>query len=68
MLDREAACSFLLDGDQPQAFFITEGIFAKEVDLADQETIIATAKLNEVEKEFGLPETTTDDRKGSGSR
>ena len=51
MLDREAASTFLLDG-QHDTFFVTEGA------LADQETVVATANLNEVEKELGLPEST----------
>ena len=58
MLDREAASSFLLDGDRPDAFFVTEGVALQEVELANQETVVATANLNQVEKELGLPEST----------
>jgi hypothetical protein len=58
MLDREAACSFLLHGEDPSAFFVTEAVAEDEVKLTDQQAILATAQLNEVEASLGLPPST----------
>jgi outer membrane biosynthesis protein TonB len=58
MLDREAAGTFLLQGSASSAFFVTEGAAMQEVKIADAEAQLATAKLNEVEQELGLPPST----------
>jgi outer membrane biosynthesis protein TonB len=57
MLDREAAGTFLLQGSNSAAFFVTEAA-RREVEIADAEASLATADLNEVERELGLPAST----------
>jgi hypothetical protein len=59
MLDREAAASFLVKGGKNnQAFFMTEGAVIQEAKIVDQETSVATAQVNEIERELGIPEST----------
>lgn len=63
MLDREAAASFLIEGDDANAFFVTEGAMVdtptlkEEAKIQDQEAQVATAQLNQVEAELGLAPT-----------
>lgn len=51
MLDREAAATFLLEGDTDDAFFVTTDSHT------EQEAALATEHLHQVEKELGLPPT-----------
>ncbi|OHT05327.1 hypothetical protein TRFO_26960 [Tritrichomonas foetus] len=54
MLDREAAASFLIEGEDPAAFFVTEGAAQQEVQIQEQAAQVATSQLNQVESELGL--------------
>lgn len=55
MLDREAAATFVLSGPGPDAFFVTSGAAEQEVKRTDEMVQLATADLNKVEEELGLP-------------
>jgi hypothetical protein len=55
MLDREAATTFVVSGPGPDAFFVTSGAAEQEVKRTDEMVQLATADLNKVEEELGLP-------------
>jgi hypothetical protein len=55
MLDREAASSFLLQGETSRAFFVTDPVARQEVEIAQQASVIATSQVNALEQELGLP-------------
>lgn len=57
MLDREAAVSFLVEGDDENAFFVTQAVKEEEVQIQEQAAQVAKSELNQVEAELGLPPT-----------
>ena len=58
MLDREAATSFVVQGPEPNAFFVTAA--EQEAQQTDQMIQLATADMNKVEAELGLPPSAPD--------
>ncbi|KAH0794210.1 cilia- and flagella-associated protein [Histomonas meleagridis] len=60
-LDSEAAASFLIRGDDENAFFVTESTAVEEARLADQEAQLATSRLNKFENDLGIPESKISD-------
>ena len=60
MLDREAATSFVVQGPEPNAFFVTAGAAEQEAQQTDQMIQLATADINKVEVELGLPPSAPD--------
>jgi hypothetical protein len=58
MLDWEAATTFLLQGSKSPAFFVTEKPAQDEFKIAEAQAALATAKLDQVQKELRLPPST----------
>ena len=57
MLDREAASSFLIEGDTDNAFFVTDGAVKQEIEIQSQESKVAISQMNQIEEELGLKPT-----------